>query len=503
MPLFSSLAKNTDKSRNKAPVSSGGAGYAWRPSDDKSQQRQKGNQSMLRNIHKQHGLTMIPTRKQLEQVLGEAKGASFFGLKENSTTYRPVLDSLDQLNYFLDTTELAPDPEGMEEQLNRALALMDNLEQAVNHYIAKKNNKKAKYMKDLLLPLIRNVRVGMTARINKYKLNPPMLSPKWYLIANGDLTRAPRTMKDSMKSRGSASGAINTVDFYKVNYSEEFVFKQTKDVLEEDTTEYDVAHYDARIDTKNARFANRNVALYRLDKLLGGDLIPKTEFAMRVANDGKRKVLQEGTIMRVAAGESAADIGESGRFVHHESDKAGKAYLKTDGSQQKPIAITDPNLQRLLSRLQLLDALAFQVDRHTGNFFIEFDENGNVVGVKGIDNDMTFGTEKELRPVNRFPGVSKFVDKEMAERILALRNEDLQAALGDLLTPEEMQALFTRLDKLKQRLASAELLEPDQWNDATAMMLAKEGAQSKFNDTSYFGKLYRIFLDENKIKLDD
>ena len=172
MSLFGSKTKK--KTEEKAPVSSGGAGYSWKPSmDDKSGQREKGNQSMLKEMHEQQGLTMIPRRRDLENVLGKAKEDSFGGLKKNSTTYRPVLDHLDALNNYLNSTELAPDPDGMNKQLDQVIALMGNLEQAVLNYIkVKENNKKAKYMRDILLPVIRNVRVTVIAKVNQYKVNP-------------------------------------------------------------------------------------------------------------------------------------------------------------------------------------------------------------------------------------------------------------------------------------------------------------------------------------------
>ena len=71
------------------------------------------------------------------------------------------------------------------------------------------------------------------------------------------------------------------------------------------------------------------------------------------------------------------------------ADKQGKAIIKY-GKSHTLIAITDPVLQRRLSRLQLLDTLAMQVDRHGGDCCIQFDENGKVIGAKGIDNDMAF-----------------------------------------------------------------------------------------------------------------
>jgi len=480
MSLFGSKTKK--KTEEKDPVSSGGAGYSWKPSmDDKSGQREKGNQSMLKEMHEQQGLTMIPRRRDLENVLGKAKEDSFGGLKKNSTTYRPVLDHLDALNNYLNSTELAPDPDGMNKQLDQVIALMGNLEQAVLNYIkVKENNKKAKYMRDILLPVIRNVRVTVIAKVNQYKVNPPIMMPKWYLIATGSLTKGVK-LDDSMSTNASDSGALNKVDFFRLNYSAQAVFKEDKSEIPDpdkiqDPQAKQAAETEAwmldrgRINKKDPHLANRNVAMYRLDRLLGGDLIPRTEFAIR--RFGSESV--QGTIMYKAEGEAAGKLGKAGKFVRDASQKTGE--------KQNAINVQDPVLQRCLSRLQLLDSLALQIDRHTGNYFIEYDENGKVIGVKGIDNDLSFGERTDFKSVENYPGVSKFVDKEMAERIMALRPEDLQAALGDLLSQKEMNALLQRLAKLQQHLQSAKLLEPDEWNEMTAKALMEE-------KTSYYHEL--------------
>lgn len=491
MPLFGNrTAKKAPEAEKKAPVSSGGAGYAWHPDkDDKNKQRQKGNQSVVRSMNEQAAtMAMIPRRRDVENMLGKAKENSFGGLKKNSTTYRPVLDHLDALNKYLDSTELAQTPDGMTNQLDQVIGLMQNLEQSVINYIkVKQNNKKAAYMQNILLPVIRNVRVTVISKINQYKVHPPFIHPKWYIIASGPPNKS-RQLDDSMSTGNTGKGGINEVQFFRLNYSEEGVFKQTKDQIKpvelgqgsmNEVSEYYTAK-SAGIDLNDARLAERNVAMYRLDRLLGGDIIPKTEFAMR--NFGGQEV--KGTVMQKAAGMSAGKLAQT-KMVGSQSEKVGE--------KASHVSVTDPNLQRLMSRLQLLDALAYQVDRHQGNFFIEFDEKGNVIGVKGIDNDMAFGTRTDItnyKSAQEFSGIARFVDKEMAQRILALRPEDLQAALSDLLSDSEMDALVERLLKLQQELKSVKLLEPDEWNEMTAKAMVKDHL-SKMDGgrDSYYGRL--------------
>ena len=54
-----------------------------------------------------------------------------------------------------------------------------------------------------------------------------------------------------------------------------------------------------------------------------------------------------------------------------------------------------PVLTRCLARLQLLDAIAGQLDRHLGNYYVASDASGPVL-VIGIDNDLAFGRKARL-----------------------------------------------------------------------------------------------------------
>ena len=49
-----------------------------------------------------------------------------------------------------------------------------------------------------------------------------------------------------------------------------------------------------------------------------------------------------------------------------------------------------PFLKKDIANLQILDWLCGNPDRHFHNIFYKFDEAGNVTGVVGIDNDLSF-----------------------------------------------------------------------------------------------------------------
>ncbi|MBK8964127.1 MAG: hypothetical protein IPM75_13870 [Candidatus Competibacteraceae bacterium] len=68
----------------------------------------------------------------------------------------------------------------------------------------------------------------------------------------------------------------------------------------------------------------------------------------------------------------------------------GKSGKKTEKE-----LFNDPVVRRELTKLQWLDSLTGQVDRHSENYFIETDADGRGKRVIGIDNDLSFGHKIE------------------------------------------------------------------------------------------------------------
>jgi hypothetical protein len=209
------------------------------------------------------------------------------------------------------------------------------------------------------------------------------------------------------------------------------------------------------VEKQDLHLAQRDVAMSRLDQLLNVGIIADAELALRKIGKGKSATFVKGSLMAGATGEQAG--------------KLTWAALKESGE-----------LQRLLSRLQLLDAIAYQVDRNLGNIFIQTDDNGNVIALKGIDNDMSFGQYKTdvTQPIQEYPGISSVVDEELAESIIKLQAQDLQNAMLGLLTDAEIDAAVTRLQQLQGHLkklkADGKLVKQNQWGKDTARLLLKE-----------------------------
>lgn len=406
-----------------------------------------------------------PLHNRLTKKLGMSET-----LKKNSTHYRAFLAKLELFDRYVDQEIVGNTPDEIDQQLNQIMTLYGEVETVSDAYMNHNKNddkdSKVVYIRKLkdALPLEKK---AVRSSAAEYKLDPLKERPFWTLLTSTSLIQ----LTDDMNTGETGRGGINTVAFFEIGPDMKGVFKETKlalrsyDEMPEEASEKDkdaadieymFATKDAGIDPKDAHMANRNVAMHRLDKLLGAGVIARAEFALY--NNGVSIV--QGSYMEKAKGKSA--------------DKVLNPMLEDiESGKEASFDVNDPAFQRAMSRLQLIDTLSMQVDRHVGNFFIHRDEDGNVISVTGIDNDMAFGMQTDLDTKHKeYPGLSRYVDKELAERILALKPDDLRTLMEDLLTPAEINALIDRLVKLQNHLRkeSTRLLDKNEWSQVTDIM---------------------------------
>ncbi len=144
--------------------------------------------------------------------------------------------------------------------------------------------------------------------------------------------------------------------------------------------------------------------------------------------------------------------------------------------------MADPDFQQQMNHLFLMDTLAGHSDRHHNNFLVNRGEDGKV-GVKAIDDDLTFGTrgeEKDKAAFGKYRGYTNYtglpsqmqIDSGMAEKISGMDRKTLDLTFSDVLNPEEIESLWTRFGMMKDYIESMSKADPslivDQWNDQTA-----------------------------------
>jgi hypothetical protein len=382
--------------------------------------------------------------------------------KEMSGRYKAVLDALGVYHTYLGATRIGTDNAQVQAQVKQINKHLQTIYDAARKYTkAHDQGPVATYCLDLMSKVgLERVMVAEIA--GKYGRAPRTefqgaFSPSWLIEIPADFRTSNTPTAPSpitAQQTGSGQGAQKSIP--KVATQSGYSGYFAKDAkLSDMADQVGVGNMmeEYGIDTQNPRLAARSVAMSRLDKLLGAGVIANTEFAVRNG--------EFGTIME--------DAGAS-----------GAKQMKTETDTTDPA--TDANLQRLLSRLQLIDAIAGQVDRHMGNYYVEKDNSGKVVAVTGIDLDMSFGTQgfaiDQKLKFDWYPGLSKYVDEDLAVRILNVKADDLRAIWTGLLTDNEIEAAIGRWEALKRELAklksAKKLLKPNQWNAKTAREMNAE-----------------------------
>lgn len=468
-------------------------------------------QSLIGNHATQRMIQRMPTHGGIINALGQPKAHKMFRgkvLKHNSTKYRAVLDAVQGYDRFLTTTKLATDKSDKQSQFQSALNLLNTILQKIAAYDGKKDAKALYFarMKPQVETEKNRVAVSMVRVLSKpvdYSLTG---QPTFGNVLRND---TPISLNERDQTGGERGG---TSEVKKMGGSNPGYFKQNKETLEnwapddemenfirirkgKDPEEAHEAWNTASnekaigvelvgIDATNARMAKRDVAMHRLDQLLGGNVIARAELAVLHTGDGKK----EGSLMEDATkkGKVAFDVAKGG------SHDTGSEKGSLDS-----VNLQDPELMRQLSRLQLIDLLAFQVDRNTKNYYIQTSPTGKVLGIVGIDNDFSLGTNIDIEGENQeLPGISRYVDKELAEAILAVDVDMLKALMSDLLSEKEVNAMIERLRKLQAFLKPLqdkdELLKPEQWTEAIARNLMDEKIPGKEVTKSYYSSFVKV-----------
>lgn len=189
----------------------------------------------------------------------------------------------------------------------------------------------------------------------------------------------------------------------------------------------------------------RNVAVYKISELLGiSDIIPMSKnIEYTYKND-----VHTGIILEKAEG---ITLYEARKL--HQVQFSAKALLQ-------------------LNSLEILDHIVGQIDHHSKNIIVDYDEETNTVkSIKGIDNDMCLGTNqlenlldgdllgtskmlKGLMGKNRGIYIS-CVNKNLYDSLQILPRKMIEMAVKDILSESEINALWDRIKYVKNCLKNA------------------------------------------------
>ncbi len=277
-------------------------------------------------------------------------------------------------------------------------------------------------------------------------------------------------------------------------------FKYVEDALlqaKRNMTLHGIATQDAKI-KDGSDISNRNVATSRMAKLLGiEDMVAKST-TMELNYKGKKMT---GISMEEAKGESSMDIKKEAAFKNRKARYTPTAF-------------------RQLLNLQIFDIICGQVDRNAGNYLCQKVEKQDsniteITELKAIDNDTCFGDLKykdifarggrglnRLRNIEDRNGINvPYMDKEFADKILALEPKQVDYVLCDILTKKERDAAIDRLKgvqkAIRKRINVENKLKAKTGN-ANSIFISNE------KDKDNWGKAYADFSEKIKqMKQDD
>ncbi|HUZ66747.1 MAG TPA: hypothetical protein VMU56_03690 [Beijerinckiaceae bacterium] len=227
-------------------------------------------------------------------------------------------------------------------------------------------------------------------------------------------------------------------------------FKVLEDIDFSTPTTMAYAGLIAGIDECDPQLAMRNLASRHVCDVLGFDVIVKAEIGYFTVEPGGAPTL--GIAMEWAGGRPGVETG--------------------------PTVMNDPAIMRELAKLQLVDQLTGQNDRHKLNYLVDWDTST----VMGIDNDICFGTESRAERLPMAPNTSfpLYIDTDMAAAVEHLTPEALKSALDGKLLDKEIEMTLARLDCLKaavaRRQAEGRVISPNEWGapKVRADMMARQ-----------------------------
>ena len=185
----------------------------------------------------------------------------------------------------------------------------------------------------------------------------------------------------------------------------------------------------------------------------------------------------------------AMDFAEGKSYEYFRGDYA-------DDVRENTMAEENGYLKKKIADLQILDCICGQIDRHMGNvIFTVDDKTRSVTDIKGIDNDMSFG----LGGVRNHGyhsiemGLIRVVDKDTLNSINAISKEVLDYRLKDLLSEDEIDALWGRVNVVKDWLKSDKVakLSGKEWNEKSWSELSA-GADNGYSQEKNRNLFYKV-----------
>ncbi len=202
--------------------------------------------------------------------------------------------------------------------------------------------------------------------------------------------------------------------------------------------------------------SKRNTATSRVAGMLGmEDKVAKSR-NIKIVDNG---IETEGSFMETAKGIDSRSV-------------EGRNKILSKGE----VDLTAGSLQRDINRMQVLDMVCGQIDRHGGNFFYQISENPvhgkyQITGLQGIDNDMAFGKLKLNAPSKLLPHIDTLtlIDEEVLVSLKEFTPDKIKFTLGEMLNEDEINAVISRRKEILDKAGNGQLrvVKANEWGEGT------------------------------------
>ena len=231
------------------------------------------------------------------------------------------------------------------------------------------------------------------------------------------------------------------LDFYQYG---SFLEDHPKTTITE--KEYNLAHstllaanleredYDITNTPDGGVVSQRNVAMSDVAQLIGAEDCIARSTVVTVYSDGKPYT---GSFMETVNGED---------LLHPTQDS--KLF------NAKPDCLDNSPALKQIADIQVLDWICGNGDRHAGNMLYEFDANGKISSIKGIDNDLSFACRSEVF-TGKMTNIDdiKYMSSGMYNKLKDVTPEALKVTLSSSgLQAEEINFAVVRLEQVQNAL---------------------------------------------------
>ena len=236
---------------------------------------------------------------------------------------------------------------------------------------------------------------------------------------------------------------------------------------------------------KDSVLSSRNCAMTDMAKLLDCEGLLANSIPMKI-RIGDKEV--EGVFMETVDGSDINRMKENDPMLYADSS----SFENAEALKQ----FTD---------LQVFDFICGNVDRHMGNIIFQFGSKGDksvtLNGIKGIDNDCSFGTPQiqEGKQIKKMvnPENMQFITTSMFENIMKLSRETVAMKLGTHhLSKEEINAVWDRITMVKDAIENNKIkrIDNDYWK--TNLL-----SNCDTKENNYFDRLKGMAIDCSKDEL--